>query len=199
MGLTSTDATELVEQLQHAHRISVAFYRRILPAFDTIAADLDLQFWYWEPSHTSMPGRRSTRPSNSWAWDYIPLFASTHMYRRISGKVASPDDAVLSFCLYIDDMFSPENRKAKGINGQPDAVTMPMGNAVLQAYVYRPLEVADYTFEQLWEKTPDDVTGPTGQMQKIGENMQAIGFEWALADVLIDTRPMLGTLRKHTE
>lgn len=199
MGLTATDATDLVKQLQHAHRISVAFYRRILPTFDAIAADLDLQFWYWEPSHTSMPGRGSTQPSSKWAWDYVPLFASNHFYRRISGKTANPEDAALCFCLYIDDAFSPENRKAKGIKGQPDAVKMPIGNAVLQAYVYRPLDVSDYPFEQLWDKTPDDATGPTGQMQKIGENMQAIGFEWALADVLVDSQPMLDTLKKHTE
>ncbi|MFP3534859.1 hypothetical protein SB763_36520, partial [Burkholderia sp. SIMBA_042] len=67
MGLSIEDAEKMVEQLQFAHRISVAFYKRILPTLDNIASELDCQFRYWEPMHTSMPGRGTTQPSTKWA------------------------------------------------------------------------------------------------------------------------------------
>ena len=62
------DATKLVFQLQQAHRLSVAFYRRILPVFDTIAGELGCEFREWGPLHTYWPGRSSSQPSKSWAW-----------------------------------------------------------------------------------------------------------------------------------
>ncbi|WP_234774732.1 hypothetical protein, partial [Paraburkholderia tropica] len=120
MGLSIEDAEKMVEQLQFAHRISVAFYKRILPTLDNIASELDCQFRYWEPMHTSMPGRGTTQPSTKWAWDYAPLFAFNQVYWRTDGVEAQPSDVGLSLCTYIDDGFAPENRKKNGAVGQPD-------------------------------------------------------------------------------
>ncbi len=51
--------TQLVTQLQQAHRLAAGFYQRILPLFDQIASQaLDAEFWYWEPSENSPPAAR---------------------------------------------------------------------------------------------------------------------------------------------
>ncbi|WP_157211392.1 hypothetical protein [Pandoraea sp. B-6] len=198
MGLSREDAVTMVEQLQQAHRISVAFYRRILPTLDNIASELKCQFRYWEPLHTSMPGRATTRPSTKWAWDYVPLFAFNQVYWRTGGTEAQPSDVGLSLCTYVDDGFNLDNRKKSGVTGQPDAVTLPIGNAVLQAYIFRPTEASTRPFSELWKET-EDPSGDSGQIEVVGEHMQAIWFEWALADVLVDTRPIVETLKIHVE
>lgn len=194
MGLNKEDAVKIVEQLQHAHRISVAFYKRILPTLDNIASALNCQFRYWEPLHTSMPGRGTTQPSTKWAWDFTPLFAFHQVYWRTDGVEAQPSDVGLSLSIYVDDGFTPENRKKIGVVGQPDAVTLPPGRGIFQAYVYRPQEASSRPFSELWSEAWD-VSGESGKIEKVGENMQAIWFEWPLADVLIDTKPIVETLK----
>lgn len=48
--------TDLVTQLQQAHRLATGFYQRILPLFDEIAEEaLYTEFWYWNPTETSRP------------------------------------------------------------------------------------------------------------------------------------------------
>ncbi|MFP3705189.1 hypothetical protein SB783_14350 [Paraburkholderia sp. SIMBA_009] len=198
MGLSIEDAEKMVEQLQFAHRISVAFYKRILPTLDNIASELDCQFRYWEPMHTSMPGRGTTQPSTKWAWDYAPLFAFNQVYWRTDGVEAQPSDVGLSLCTYIDDGFAPENRKKNGAVGQPDPVTLPIGSGVLQAYVFRPTKASTRPFSVLWNEIGDP-SGDSGQFEAVGEHMKATWFEWPLAEVLVDTKPIVETLKMYVE
>lgn len=196
MAITKANANHLVNQLQNAHRISVAFYRRFLPLLDNLANEVGCAFSYWHPLETERVCLQKTRPSSKWAWDFIPLFASHHVYWRTASNTVTPTDAGLAFSLYIDDNFSTEKRKQKKISGQPDAVTLPIGNAVLQLYIYRPLKKSKQTFSDLWKNTPEPEIGEE-MMQPLGENMQGIGFEWPLADILYDTTNIRQILKKH--
>jgi len=198
MEIIKENAEQLVEQLQHAHRISVAFYRRFLPILDDIANQLGCQFVSWNPLETNMGCRSSTRPSNKWAWDFVPLFASRHIYWRTEGKIARHQDIGLSLCLYIDDSFSSEKREQNKIKGQPDAVTLPMGNAVLQTYVFRPTKNPKKSFADLWDESDDPELG-LEEMQEVCSNMQAIAFEWKLADVLHNHQQVIDKLKLYIE
>jgi hypothetical protein len=195
MAMSPQSADHLVSQLQQAHRISVAFYRRILPTLDFIASELDCEFALWEPLWTS-PVRGKVKPSTTWAWDYIPLFASNHIYRRVHGEYAQPNDLQLYLCLYVDDGFTPEARKRHGISGQPDAITLPVGKAVLQAWIYRPIAPSESALSELIANAADPEIG-LGRMQEVGENVQAIAFEWSLAEVMQDVAPMLSILKQY--
>lgn len=196
MAMTLQSAERLIDQLQQAHRISVAFYRRMLPTMDYIATELNCEFRSWEPLHTSMP-RKSTRPSTTWAWDYVPLFASNHLYARVHGECAQPSDVGLYLCLYVDQGFAPGERQKHGFSGEPDAVSLPVGKAVLQAWIYRPIVASERSFDELWFSAADPELG-VGHVQQVADNVNAIAFEWSLADIICDTGPMLETLKRHT-
>lgn len=196
--MTKHSAQQLVGQLQQAHRIAVAFYRRILPTLDHIAAELNCEFSYWEPLHSSMPPRRNSRPSATWAWDYVPLFASTHVYLRTDGEHAQPGDVGLCLRLYVDQGFAPDERKKQGFSGEPDAVNLPIGKAVLQAWIYRPIAAAEVSFDELWSTASDPLPG-VREAHQVADNVNAIAFEWPLAELMQDTAPILATLRQHTD
>ncbi|WP_079436974.1 hypothetical protein [Zoogloea sp. LCSB751] len=150
MEMMLPEATELVGQLQTAHRLSVGFYQRLLPLLTRIASELEMGFWYWEPCHTNLPSRSTTAPGNKWAWDLAPMFASRHVYRRVVGELAQAGDVALIFNVYLDDNFKPEKRKALGQKGQPDPLTLPIGKATVEMYLYRCDGENGDSFEKRW-------------------------------------------------
>lgn len=206
MGMNNDDAANLVEQLQHAHRIAVAFYKRILPTFDDMATNLACEFWYWQPTETSRPSRSIAQPSRSWAWDYIPLFASDHVYwRTAKGKPAKSEDIILEFRLYVDDEFSSTNRKKNKIIDEPDPISLPIGAGILQIEIYRPVGTPKLSFDQIWEDSEEMEgsmgQGPMGQIKYIDSNgqqsLEGFRFEWQLTEILVDQEPILRKLKEH--
>ncbi len=192
MELTKENADSIVSQVQQAHRISVGFYRRILPTLDLVSDQLGCSFWYWEPMHTARPGKNKSQPSKSWAWDYVPLFASAHVYRHVSGDNRTElSDYGIRFELYIEDSFCPE--KWEG-NLQPDAVFMPKGNAVLRAFVYSPTDTFADSFDVLWEEEAEIPT-ELGTWKKISEHWNGIELEWPLSELILDFKPIVNELR----
>ena len=141
-------ALQLVTQLQQAHRLAAGFYQRILPLFDQIASQaLDAEFWFWEPSETSRPCRSGTRPSSSWAWDYLPLFASNHAYRDWDGDTAQQGDKTLVFRLFLDHDFRRTSSLRAGVKGQPDPLQLN-GQAIVEVTLFRCLENSDKHFDE---------------------------------------------------
>ena len=187
-----------MDQLQAAHRISVGFYRRILPILDSIANEADCQFCDWGPLLTSIPNIRSRdAPSLSWAWDYVPLFSSSHNYVKINGEAALPSDVGLCLCLHIDTGFD-DSVKEQGDKVEPDAVDLPIGKAVLRGYIYRPMASCEISFSKLWSEASYPGIG-NRDWQGVGENIVAIGFEWPLAEVIRDIKPIVEQLKSYTD
>lgn len=194
MEMSIEDAENIVRQLQQAHRISVAFYRRILPTLDMIANKFGCSFFFWEPLLTSRPGRNKSQPSKSWAWDYVPLYASTHVYRYARGeKRTVPEDFAIQFDLYLDDNFSNEKYSAKG---QPDAVDMPIGKALLKAYLFRPKKAVNESFDVLWEEEGENDPA-IGAWSNVSKNWDGIAFEWPLSEVICNDQAVIKALNAH--
>lgn len=193
MEISQEDAKNVIEQLQQAHRISVAFYRRILPTLDVIADQFGCSFYYWEPLFTNRPGRGKSQPSEYWAWDFVPLYASSHTYRYInSEKRTVPEDLGIIFNLCIDNSFSDEACR----KGQPDPISLPIGEAVLKAYLYRPKRAVNKSFDVLWEEE-EEVRPEIGKWSSINEYWNGIAFEWPLAEVIHNNQLVINTLQKH--
>lgn len=150
-----TKTEQLVEQLGQAHRLVAGFYQRILPLFDQIAQEsIDASFWYWNPSENARPCSSAKRPSSYWAWDYIPLFASTHGYRTWEGNKALSGDMTLAFRLYIDDAIKKDSPQRGGGKGEPDPIGMKLGNAVVEVYLFRCTKDSEHSFDVLWDDIP---------------------------------------------
>lgn len=134
--------TELVTQLQQAHRLAASFYQHILPLFDLIANQaLDAKFWFWNPIETDRTCRQETQPTSRSAWEFLPLFASAHAYRDHDGITAEKDEKAVIFRLYLDDDFRKDSAlraRSKGV-GEPDPLKMS-GEAVIEVNLYHCLQ-----------------------------------------------------------
>ena len=169
-----------------AHRLAAGFYQRILPLFDQIASQaLDAEFWYWEPSENSRPCRSGTRPSSSWAWDYLPLFASNHAYRDRNGDTALKGDKTLIFRLYIDDDFRQNSTLRASTKGQPDPLQLS-GNAVVEVNLYRCLQDSDNHFWDLLKQVSWPAHQPDWQQSDKCHQLEICSKHLPLAQLLAD-------------
>lgn len=194
-ALQASDAERLLDQLQVAHLLAAGFYKRMLPLFDSLAADLEsgLDFWYWEPAATQSVPRASTRPTARWEWDFLPLYASLHAYRRCRGDKDEHTDIAVAFVMLIDDGFE----KAKGNkNERPDPLKMESGRAVLRAYVYLPNGDGPRPFAVNWDNSRWPATNGEWD-DKVGDYLRAVGKEWPLAEVMADPQIVANALRPY--
>lgn len=178
--------TQLVTQLQQAHRLAAGFYQRILPLFDQLANQaLDAEFWYWEPSENNRPCRSGTRPSSNWAWDYLPLFASSHAYRDWDGDIAQQGDKALVFRLYIDHDFRRTSSFRAGVKNQPDPLQLD-GQAIVEVSLFRCLEDSDKHFDELWRSVPWPLPQPEWKLSEECSQLELCSNHLPLAQLLAD-------------
>jgi len=194
MEMTLPEATELVGQLQTAHRMSVGFYQRLLPLLSHIASKQEMGFWYWEPCHTNLPSRSTTAPGDKWAWDLVPMFASRHVYRKVVGELAQTGDVALVFNVYLDDNFKPEKRKALGEKGQPDPLTLQVGKATVEMYLYRCDGENGDSFQKRWQNSEWPSGDSTG-WELVGPQMSAHLLTRDLAKFITDPQSVIADLR----
>lgn len=185
MHLTTEQAEKLVTDVQVAHRLAVGFYERLLPSLDKGAENLGFEFWYWEPMHTARPCRSNTRPSKNWLWDMVPLFAATHVYRRVSGKRMKAGDMGLSFNVYIDHNFKPERRKELGVKGKPDPILMAPGEAIIEVDLYRVVRKSAQDFEEAWGDSEHPTFGRL-DWHSVHDNMEARMFQVPISEFVSD-------------
>ena len=192
MELTKNESENIVLQLQQAHRISVSFYRRILPTLDYIAEQLGCVFSSWDPIITDRICRSKTQPSKAWAWDFVPLYASSHTYLRVNSEnITCTDDFGIIFELHIEDSFS---EVVLSDNEQPDAISMPTGKGMLIAMIYRPKMEIPESFYDLWEE--EEIDPPSiGSWSSICESWNGIKFEWTLSDVIQNSQVITQVLK----
>lgn len=150
MESTTENFAQLVSQVTIAHRLCVGFYQRLLPTIKHVASELDCAFWSWQPLETDRPPKATTQPAEKWAWDFLPLFASEHIYGRSDGDVARVGDVAVIFSVYLDENFKKENRSKLGIAGQPDPIVLPMGEAVIEMSLYRCDQDNGESFNSQW-------------------------------------------------
>lgn len=195
--ISNEKSKELVEQIQSAHRIAVAFSRRILPVFDAIAEAFNCEFAYWEPIETQRPCRGTSQPSQYWAWDFVPLFASTHQYAREKGGKASPQDLAFEFDLYLDENFKKSKRKELGLSSsqQPGGISLKTGRAIVEVYISRPKEVGKQSFDKLWNKCDNAPIG-TQTFIDVGHGMEGAAIEVLLEDIIADHQVVIDKISK---
>lgn len=196
MEMTLTEANQLIDQLQTAHRLSVGFYQRLLPLINRVASELELEFWSWGPLYTDRPSQSGKPPSDKWAWDLIPMFASQHIFRNEQSEHASAGDCAAVFRIFIDDNFKPTNRKALGIRGEPDPITMPVGSATLELDLLCCEGKSLKSFDSLWE----DAEWPSDdnmQWESVGENMYGRRLTFSLAQLIAEPEKTVASVREE--
>lgn len=172
---------KLIRDVQVAHRLSVGFYQRLLPIIRNVASSIDCTFRSWCPCETNRPAKSTTQPGEKWAWDFVPLFASQHVYFRTNGGPAKVGDLALVLDVYLDANFKEDARAALGAIGQPDPIKLPQGDAIVDIYVYRCIKTSKLSLEILYEDAEWPSLG-SGAWDQEGEHLSALAMRYSLRD-----------------
>ncbi len=183
MDVTLEQAEKLVVDIQVAHRLVVAFYERLLAGFNSVAAELQFDFWYWDPAETKRPCRSTTQPTKNWLWDMVPMYASSHVYRRASGQHPQVGDTVLLLRAYADDSFEEERRRAARVKGKPDPLKLPIGEGIIEVELYRWIRAYDHEWDPVWAAL-DDVDPSRPGWQEVKDGVLANALQFKLADFI---------------
>lgn len=194
MEITLSQAAELVGQLQSAHRLAVGFYQRMLPQLSKIADDLGLIFWSWRPIYNDRPSQASKFPGEKWAWDLVPMYAVRFDFCTELGEHANVGDVAAVFKILLDDNYRRSQRKELGIKGEPDPVTMPVGNAIVVIDLFSCTANSQRSFEALWE----DAAWPSNDndgWEYVGEQISARKLTFSLAQFAAEPETIVASVR----
>ena len=195
---TSHDLSHLISQAQIAHRLVVGFYQRLLPAIKHIASELDCSFWYWDPIVTDRPCKTSKPPGDKWAWDMVPLFASQHCYWRTDGKVAKVGDVSVSFRICLDSNFASDKFEKLGYpKGEPDAIKLPIGEAVVKIFMTRCDQANGQSFEAQWNKAVsiDKSEALAEKWVKLSDQISGMWLQRTLVEFIANPEKIINDLR----
>lgn len=183
MDMTLQQAEKLVKDVQVAHRLVVAYYERLIAGFNAIAAELQFDFWSWDPIERKRPCRTNVSPAKNWLWDMVPMYASSHVYRRASGQRPEEGDLALWLQVYADDAFEEGKRRAASVLGKPDPLRLPIGEGIVEVGLYRWIAADDKDWDPAWNALDNADPAQCG-WQQLGSNVLAKAFQFRLADFI---------------
>lgn len=180
---------DLVSQAQIAHRLLAGFYQRLLPTVQQVAQQLQLNFYEWEPTVTSRPCRKSSNPADSWAWDMLPITAHIQRFMRSESRESAVGDIALDFFFTFDSNYSNHDDWRKwqvSKNKEPDATSMPIGQALVELYLGRCEKHHKSGLKELWMNAKDlnEEEALIGRWQNIGPHFNAVYLKMTLGEFI---------------
>ena len=131
---------EIFTQVRTAHRMVVAYYKRLFPQIQSIADQVGMEFYHWKPSHFGKPARSTTNilQGKNWEWDLVPgVIANYLFFNAENSNKQMTGEWMLDFHVITDTGVTPENRKG---NQDPLELSLSVEDAksVLRIYIWIP-------------------------------------------------------------
>lgn len=183
---------ELLNQVRIAHRLVVAYYKRLNIVLEDIGKhiDLGLEFYQWGPTEYLRPCQQRTNVFRSWTWDMAPGISTEYLFQKNQAK----DGLAQGDCLLALHVVNDTDVTNINLKGNIDPFKLPdVDNAksVVRLYLVmlaQPMEQVN--FAGLWQNTKRDIamTGEaTAQALDPEKGIYGAGFEMDLEHLLKDT------------
>ena len=183
---------ELLKQVRTAHRLVVAYYKRLHIVLKDIGlhSDLGLEFFQWGPTEYLRPCQRRSDVFKSWTWDLAPGISTEYLFQKKQSKDGLiHGDWLLALHVVSDTAVTNENLK-----GNIDPLKLPDvsdSQSVVRLYLIAPNQnLPNMGFDGLWQKAKKDITMSDeviGQLLNIDKGIYGAGFEIGLEHLLTDT------------
>lgn len=178
---------DLFLQIRTAHRMVVAYYKRLLPIIYQVATELDTQFYIWEPSNFARPAGLSTNIFDRWEWDLVPGLCTNYLfYKSEDSHKQKIGDWLLDFHVITDTGVIETSKKRN-----PDPLSLEKNvedsNSVLRIYIYVPKK--DNTlnwYSGIWKNSdcPKLSESPNKIVVDEENEILANGFEIQLSELV---------------
>lgn len=183
---------ELLKQVRTAHRLVVAYYKRLHKVLEDIGkhSELGLEFYMWQPTEYDRPSQRFTNVFKSWTWDMAPGISTEYLFQKKQSKDGlTPGDWLLVLHVVSDTAVTNENLK-----GNIDPLKLPNVNdarSVVRLYLVAPKHsTAQIHFNELWKDTKQEITMSDKvivQNLNTDQGFYGAGFEIGLEHLLTES------------
>ena len=186
----STENKDLFKQIRTAHRLVVAYYKRLHQVLSSVGKELKMEFFVWEPSEYGRPSRRTGKILESWAWDMAPGIVTEYVFR----KASSDKEQKLGDWLLVLHVISDTAVTNQALIGDVDPLELSPSaedaQSVLRCYLVAPRKnLNEYWYENIWvrvRKKIECTDSPEVQSLDGDNEVYGAGFEMDLAELCLE-------------
>lgn len=186
----STENKDLFKQIRTAHRLVVAYYKRLHQMLSNVAEKLDLKYIVWGPSEYELPSRRTGKILESWAWDMAPGIVTEYIFR----KGDSDKEQKLGDWLLVLHAISDTAVTNQALIGDVDPLELSPSaedaQSMLRCYLVAPRKnLNEYWYDDLWvrvRKKIECTDSPEVQTLDVDNEVYGAGFEIDLAELCLE-------------
>jgi hypothetical protein len=131
---------DMFTQIRTAHRMVIAYYKRLYPVLQNTAELLDLEFYYWEPSRFSRPARGTTNilNGNGWEWDLTPGLMTHFLFHNAEdNNKQAQGEWMLNFHVITDTGVLEENMQSN-MDSLDLKLTPEQAESILRVNIFVP-------------------------------------------------------------
>lgn len=182
---------ELLKQVRTAHRLVVAYYKRLHVVLEDIGkhSDLGLEFYQWGPAEYLRPCQRGTNVFRSWTWDFAPGISTEYLFQKKQSKDGLiHGDWLLALHVVSDTAVTNDNLK-----GNIDPLKLPdvsHSQSVVRLYLIAPSQnLPNMSFDGLWQNAKKDIMMSDeviGQPLNVDKGIYGAGFEMDLEQLFAE-------------
>lgn len=182
---------ELLKQVRTAHRLVMAYYKRLHKVIESIGThrELGLEFYLWGPTEYSRPCQRGTNVFKAWTWDMAPGISTEYIFQKKQSKAGlTQGDWLLALHVISDTAVTNKN-----VKGNVDPLKLPDVNdtqSLVRLYLIAPTQSMEKVyFDGLWKNLKKDIrmTGELVRQDLDSEKgIHGVGFEIGLEQLLAD-------------
>lgn len=186
----STENKDLFKQIRTAHRLVVAYYKRLHQMLNSVGKELGLDFLVWGPTEYERPSRRTGKILESWAWDMAPGVVTEYIFRKgDSDKEQKPGDWLLVLHV-ISDTAVTNQALAGDIDPLELTPTVDVAESVLRCYLVAPRKnLNEYWYEDIWLRACKKIKCTDSlkvQTLDVEHEVYGAGFEIDLAELCLE-------------
>lgn len=186
----STENKDLFTQIRTAHRLVVAYYKRLHQVLSSVGKAFGMEFFVWEPTEYSRPCRRTTNILASWAWDMAPGVVTEYVFR----KAGSDKEQKLGDWLLVLHVISDTAVTNSALIGDIDPLELSPSTedarSVLRCYLVAPRKnLNEYWYDDLWLRVRSRIkctANPEAQQLDLENDVYGAGFEIDLAELCLE-------------
>lgn len=201
--MEKVEPEELFKQIRSAHRMVVAYYKRLFPILDQVATELELQFYRWQSVGFDHPAQKGTDIvcGKKWEWDLLPALNASYLYYNAKdANTQMKGDWLLEFRVLTDTgVLDEEGNKNRIGNQDPLELSMSVEDAEskLEVYLFSPTKEGSLNwYSGVWSESeyPSVEDSPSRQCvcDTVGIYADAFSFpleklvDEDIVDVLVD-------------
>tara|TARA_B100000446_G_scaffold35559_1_gene31220 strand:- start:6766 stop:7416 length:651 start_codon:yes stop_codon:yes gene_type:complete len=187
--MNELDSSELFTQIRTAHRMVVAYYKRLFPILQGTADLLGLDFYCWVSGRFSPPGQRSTNilSGGAWEWDLTPGIMPIFLFHNAEdNKIQLPGQWMLSLSVITDTGVLTENM-GSNMDSLDLTISPEQAESLLRVSIVVPTKKTSLSWlDHVWRSCENIELNRSLEKSLIDEKngIYAIGFEVPLSKLV---------------